>query len=337
MFPAAGPHRWGTILLLLGAAIFSLPAGADPAIHRGINLGNALETPHEGDWGVKLEADYFPAIRRAGFDTIRVPIDWVDHAGPGPSFAIDPKFFDRIDWVIAQARQNQLTAILDYHTDPDLMKDPDSHADRFIALWRQVAEHYQHAPESVFFELLNEPHGGLDSSRWNVLIARALAAIRPSNPTRTVVIGPVQWNSFDKLAELKLPVGDHHLLATFHYYLPMQFTHQGASWIEGSNAWLGTKWEGNDAQRAVIRHDFGAASEWARAHQRPLFLGEFGAYSQGAMDSRARWTACCARTAEGLGIGWSYWEFCSGFGAYDPAAKQWRQQLLGALIPPAQE
>jgi hypothetical protein len=51
--------------------------------------------------------------------------------------------------------------------------------------------------------------------------------------------------------------------------------------------------------------------------------------------SRARWTTCCARTAESLGIGWSYWEFCAGFGAYDPVAKQWRQPLLDALIPPA--
>ena len=337
MFSATGARWWATLLLLLGASLHGPAAHADPAIQRGINLGNALETPHEGDWGVKLEADYFSTIRQAGFDAIRVPIDWVDHAGPGPSYVIDPKFFDRVDWVLAQAKQNQLIAILDYHTDPELMKAPDAHAGRFIAIWTQVAAHYQHAPESVFFELLNEPHGTLDSPRWNALVARTLAAIRPSNPTRTVVVGPVQWNSFDKLDELQLPESDRHLLATFHYYLPMQFTHQGASWIEGSNAWMGTKWEGSDAQRNVIRHDFSAASDWARAQRRPLFLGEFGAFSNGAMDSRARWTACCARTAENLGLGWSYWEFCSGFGAYDPVAKQWRPPLLAALVPPVQK
>jgi endoglucanase len=295
---------------ILAALAFSLlHAQGEPVIHRGINLGNALETSHEGDWGVKLQAGYFPTIRQGGFDTIRVPIDWVDHAGPAPAFDIDPTFFDRIDWVVTQAKQNQLNVILDYHTDPGLMKEPDANAARFIALWAQIARHYQQEPEQVLFELLNEPNGKLDSTHWNALIARALAAIRPSNSTRTVVVGPVQWNSPDKLPELQLPESDRHLLVTFHYYQPMQFTHQGASWIQGSNAWLGTKWEGTDAQQAVVRHDFGAASGWAHAHARPLFLGEFGAFSNGDMASRARWTTCCARTAESLGIGWSYWEF----------------------------
>jgi endoglucanase len=319
---------------LAAFALSILASHAEPSIHRGVNLGNALESRHEGDWGVKLEAGYFSIIHQAGFDTIRVPIDWVDHAGPAPGFAIDPAFFQRIDWVVAQGKRNHLNVILDYHTDPGLMKDPDAYADRFIALWKQIAGHFQHEPEQVFFELLNEPNGHLDSAHWNPLVVRALAAIRPSNPTRTIVVGPVQWNSFNKLAELQLPESDRHLLATFHYYLPMQFTHQGASWIQGSNPWLGTTWDGTDAEKAIIQRDFSAASTWAKAHDRPIFLGEFGSYSKGDMASRVRWTTCCARTAESLGFGWSYWEFCSGFGAYDPVARHWRQPLLDALIPP---
>ena len=40
---------------------------------RGVNLGNALEVPQEGEWGVVLQSEYFPLIREAGFDTVRVP------------------------------------------------------------------------------------------------------------------------------------------------------------------------------------------------------------------------------------------------------------------------
>jgi endoglucanase len=319
------------------AAVFVLAliatAHADPILHRGVNFGDALETPHEGDWGVKLQAGYFPTIHDAGFDTVRVPILWVAHIGPAPAYTIDPAFFQRTDWVVANAEQNHLNAILDYHYDSDLMKNPDAYGDRFVAIWKQIAEHYQAAPDTVLFELLNEPNGKLDSAHWNALIVRALAVIRPTNPTRTVVVGPVQWNSYNKLAELQLPDDDHHLLATFHYYLPMTFTHQGANWINGSNAWLGNKWMGTDADQAPILHDIAQAADWATANHRSLFLGEFGAYSKGDMASRARWTACVARTAESHGIPWAYWEFCSGFGAYDPVAHQWRQPLLNALIP----
>jgi endoglucanase len=320
---------------LLLALLLPLTLRADPAIHRGINLGNALETPHEGQWGVVLQPGYFPTIHAAGFDTIRVPIDWVNHSGPAPSYSIDPKFFDRIDWVVANAKNNHLNVILDYHADPDLIKNPDLFADRFVALWQQIAGHYQHEPDEVLFELLNEPHDPLTADKWNALIPRALAVIRPTNPTREVVVGPVQWNSFNRLPDLQLPDNDRHLLVTFHYYLPMEFTHQGASWIgAASQKWLGTKWEGTDEEKRIIVHDFGLANDWAGTHHRPLYLGEFGSYSTGDMASRARWTACCARTAESLGIGWSYWEFCSGFGAYDPKANAWRQPLLNALVPP---
>jgi hypothetical protein len=33
---------------------------------RGINLGNALDGPQEGAWGVTLETDYFRLIKKAG-------------------------------------------------------------------------------------------------------------------------------------------------------------------------------------------------------------------------------------------------------------------------------
>ena len=88
---------------------------------------------------MSVHDDYFPTIRQAGFTLIRVPVCWSAHVGPGPDFAIDPAFFARVDWVVAQAEKNGLTAILDYHNDAALMKDPDANGARFIAIWKQIA------------------------------------------------------------------------------------------------------------------------------------------------------------------------------------------------------
>jgi hypothetical protein len=63
-----------------------------------------------------------------------------------------------------------------------------------------------------------------------------------------------------------------------------------------------------------------------------LYLGEFGAYREANMDDRALWTRAVAREAEKWGFSWSYWEFCSEFGAYDLAARRWRPPLLNALL-----
>ncbi len=301
-------------------------------LHRGVNFGNMLEAPREGAWGVTMQADDFPLVAKAGFDFIRVPICWSAHVGAAPDFMIDPSFLARVDWAVAQAKAQHLAVILDYHNDDALMKDPDANGDRFVALWRQIATHFAGEPDAVLFELLNEPFGKLDAAHWNLLLARTLAEVRKSNPTRTVVVGPASWNSIGALPQLVLPE-DAHLLVTVHFYDPFHFTHQGASWVEGSRPWLGTKWLGTDAEKTAIMDAFDNASAWGAEHDRPLFLGEFGAYSMGDMESRARWTAFVARTAEAHGMSWSYWELRSGFGVYDPKAQQWREPLLQALVP----
>src|SRR5689334_6429272 len=78
---------------------------------RGMNFGNALEAPNEGEWGVTLKADYFRAIKEAGFDTIRLPVRWSAHAQADAPYTIDPVFAKRIDWAIDQAVANKLNII----------------------------------------------------------------------------------------------------------------------------------------------------------------------------------------------------------------------------------
>ncbi len=159
--------------------------------------------------------------------------------------------------------------------------------------------------------------------------------MRVDNPQRSVVIGPVHWNSPVALKDLVLPDDDHNIIVTIHYYQPMKFTHQGAKWLKmpGIGTETNIPWNGTPAETQPIVSAFDEAAAWGKEHHRPIYLGEFGAYSAGPMDSRARWIAFVARTAEAQGFSWSYWEFSSGFGAYDPVARQWHEPLLKALLP----
>jgi endoglucanase len=300
---------------------------------RGVNLGNALEAPREGEWGMTLDESYFRLIAGAGFDSVRIPIRWSAHARDEGPYTIAPEFFARVDWAVDQALANGLLPIVDLHHYEEMATNPGDHRERFLALWRQVAEHYRDAPPEVVFELMNEPNGAMTRTRWNDLIAAALPVIRESNPERAVIIGPVGWYGINELSGLVLPESDRHIIATVHYYSPFEFTHQGAEWVDGSDVWLGTTWRGTEAQRAALSADLSRAAEWAVEHDRPLYLGEFGAYSKADMDSRARWTEHVARSAEALDISWGYWEFGAGFGVYDRALRRWNEALLRALIP----
>ncbi|MEM7539868.1 MAG: cellulase family glycosylhydrolase, partial [Chloroflexota bacterium] len=200
-------------------------------------------------------------------------------------------------------------------------------------IWQQIATRYQDAPDSVYFELLNEPNSILGASKWNRLLADALAIVRESNPVRIVIIGPVHWNQIAQLTSLELPPEDRRIIVTFHYYHPFQFTHQGASWVDGAYDWGGTTWTGTDLEKREIELDMKLALDWATKENRPLYMGEFGAYSVADMESRVRWTQFVRSQAEAHNISWAYWEFASGFGAYDPARDEWREPLLKALIP----
>ncbi|MCJ7549720.1 MAG: cellulase family glycosylhydrolase, partial [Anaerolineae bacterium] len=79
---------------------------------RGVNLGNALEGPTEGEWGMVIEDAFFSLIREAGFDTVRVPIRWSAHAEEAAPYTVDPEFFVRIDWVIEHALAQDLNVVV---------------------------------------------------------------------------------------------------------------------------------------------------------------------------------------------------------------------------------
>jgi endoglucanase len=161
----------------------------------------------------------------------------------------------------------------------------------------------------------------------------ALKVVRESNPTRDVIIGPVNWNSYFWVTTLDVP-NDPHLIITFHYYEPFEFTHQGAEWVgEQSQAWVGEIWPNNEERKREITRDFDLVADWAQRRNVRILLGEFGAYSKADMESRIRWTMFVREQTEMHGFAWSYWEFASGFGVYDPEAKAWRADLLKALIP----
>jgi endoglucanase len=300
---------------------------------RGVNLGNALEAPVEGEWGMVLEESFFDLIKQAGFNSVRVPTRWTGHAQLEPPYTIDKAFFERVDWVIQQALKRSLNVIVNMHHYDEIMESPVGNQERFLAIWEQIARRYQDQPDQVYFELLNEPNGTLGATSWNKFAAEAIAVVRKTNPRRTIIIGPGDWNAVPSLYGLDLPEAERNLIVTVHYYLPFQFTHQGAEWVQDSTTWLGTTWTGTPEQKKAITDDFDFALQWSQLHRRPIFLGEFGVYSKADMDSRRRWTNFVARQAEAHGFGWAYWEFGAGFGVYDREKKAWIEPILKSLIP----
>jgi len=326
--------------LLLAADALADARAFVKAQGRGVNLGNMLEAPSEGEWSVILKQKDLELIASKGFTNVRIPIRW-DGSGVGTAvfdrvsrtapYTVDARFFERVDSAISWSRQNHLMIVLNDHHHQTLFDSLATQTPRFLALWTQIAERYKNLPDSVAFEILNEPNTQLTVETWNALLDTTLKIIRRSNPTRPVVIGTANWGGLSGLSGLKLPTDDN-LILTIHYYEPMSFTHQGADWVKPKPP-VGVQWKGTYYEKLAVRQAMDAIADYSKAHNGiPVFIGEFGAYSLADSASRGRWAGYCARLFESYGFSWAWWEFKAGFGVYAEASSQWNTFLTDPLL-----
>ncbi|MBK7654803.1 MAG: glycoside hydrolase family 5 protein [Burkholderiaceae bacterium] len=310
------------------------------ALGRGINFGNMLEAPNEGDWGLTLRPDFLDAVTQAGFQTVRLPVRWSNHAATKRPFRLDVAFANRVESVVDKLLAKGVYVVLNMHhyraldgDAPDKGDEPQNTSlsdERFLALWAQIAQRFAGKSDKLIFEIYNEPHRLLDGPHWNEVMARATAAVRKSNPLRVLMIGPVQWNNADALADLRLP-NDANLIVTIHNYAPFKFSHQGATWIDPV---LPTGVSCCDAaQREEMLQPLDTAKRWSDQNRYPIFVGEFGAYEKADMAARVRFTQIMREEMELRGFGWAYWELAAGFGVYDPETRKFKSELMGVLLP----
>jgi endoglucanase len=329
------------ILLSIAATLVAATTLAQPkavdAFDQNKKLGRGINIiGYDPIWRSKEQARFqekhFRQLKEAGFNSVRINLHPFRHMDATNGWALRDSWLEVLDWAMKHAQVQGLMAILDLHEFNAIGRDPEANKEKFLAFWRQISAHCQNAPSSVVFEILNEPSQKLTPSMWNEWLREALAIIREKNPARTVIVGPAFWNSVDRLHELELPDSDRNLIVTVHYYKPMEFTHQGASWTNQRDK-LGVDWLGTPEELGAIQRDFDKVAAWAKEHNRPIYLGEFGAYDKAPMESRARYLASVTRAAEARGWSWGYWQFDSDFILYDVKRDEWVEPILRALFP----
>jgi endoglucanase len=297
---------------------------------RGVNIlgyDKAFWQDHEKG---RFKESYFKMIKDAGFSSVRInlhPFTQMDSQNK-----INSNWLETLDWVVNKGLEANLMVILDLHEFTAMADNPDAKKEMFLSFWGQVAPRFKDRSDKLVFEVLNEPNKKLTVEMWNTFLLEAVKIIRESNPGRTLIIGPGNWNGIESLNTLKLPENDQNIIVTVHFYHPMRFTHQGAAWAAEYKNLGDIKWTGTPDEKEEIESKLKVAADWSLKNDRPIFLGEFGAYDKGDMDSRARYTAFVARTAEKLGFCWAYWQFDSDFIVYNIDKECWVEPILNALM-----
>ncbi len=230
-------------------------AAAAFSMKRGINLDIWVTWPDEERWNDKAAILPFPewrkslkesdlaALKDAGFDFVRIPVD------PSP-FLSDKTagFRDRLYASVLESvrlvNQAGLKAVLDMHLFPaggnrsigmgEVMDDPEMF-DRYVEFVRTMARMLsKEDPSLVAFEPMNEPVLDCDedgTNLWPERQKRLYAAARSSATRLTLVLTGACLSGAEALAKIDpQDYPDDNLVWTFHSYWPFLLTHQGANW-----------------------------------------------------------------------------------------------------------
>lgn len=334
------------VLLLVAGAHAGTPSLGETAMHTGKfastdaytqvrEMGRGLNVLSEDPgWtnpaNARFRTDHFKKIRAAGFQTVRIVTNSFAHMDQ--YYGLEVGWLQRLDVMVDAALDAGLVVVLDEHDNWEPCgKDAVVCGQKLNAFWAQIASRYKDKSNKLVFELLNEPNSVMTPAVWNAQIKQTLPIIRASNPVRNIVVGPAMAYAPGLLDKLELPSSDRHIIVTVHYYEPMAFTHQGAPWAPEVK-YTGRSW-GSETDIKQLDTTFDAVKAWSTTWNRPIWLGEFGAFETAPMESRVRYDSAVARAAETRGFAWCYWQFDKDFVVYDIANEAWVEPILNALIP----
>jgi len=335
-----------------------------PGFTRGVNLGNGFDAPTLGEWGVVPVEEHFKYAAQAGLDHMRLPVRFSAHAMKEAPYTIDEAFFSKIDWALDMAEKYKLSILLDLHHYEEIMKDPQSHRERFLALWKQIAERYRDRPATVAFELMNEPCDQIVPDILNPLMKETFALVRQSNPTRLIFIDSFFWASTEWLDRVDTSFLDDHSVVTFHMYQPILFTHQNAPWmgpeyangsiifpgppktpVEIKGAAFETDWVAawlhlyntlpaaeNPSGPKTVYDEFDRATAFVKKTGVRTYLGEFGAVDFADEESRYNFISLVRKESERRGIGWCYWDDGGSNRGMNVATGEWVDVIRRALF-----
>ena len=267
----------------------------------GINLGNILSAPFEGDWAAPLNETYVDNVYRLRFKHVRIPIRFDNqttpfsnvtytdasgnYIGSPTDYSVNVAYLNRIEEILDWCLSRNLVAIIDVHGDkwfwesfdpssPEYKTGNDRLAaiDRFKAIWRDISVRFQNKSGDVLYEIMNEPFFSMNAQEVIDINTQILSIIRQTNPDRNVIVTGGGQNSYNAPMQLTpaFLATDNHLIATFHYYRPFSFT-SSASQQYSDNDW------GSATDMATVDANFNDVQNWSLANNIPIYLGEFGA------------------------------------------------------------
>jgi endoglucanase len=318
----------------------------------GWNLGNQLEgtldgTPSETAWGQPvITQSLVDRVRAAGFKTIRIPVSYLNHIGPGPSYTINSSWLDRVQAVVDYAYNRGMYVLINMHGDGYkhfagswLICDSSSQSmirAKYQRAWQQIAQRFQHYDQRLIMESMNEVFDGQfgqptqpcysNINSYNQIFVDTVRRAGGQNGSRWLLVPG--WNTnidhtagnygfvlpTDRYRSPSIPGSEKRIMISVHYYSPWDFAGEEndriTQWGRGStDPSKKSTWGQEDYLDSQLKmmHDTFVTKGY------PVVVGEYGSIDKSSFDSsNNRYRADLARavvaTSKKYGAATVYWD-----------------------------
>ena len=286
---------------------------------RGINLGNTLSAPIEGNWAPEIYEQYFVDIKNAGFMNVRIPMDFYgirttgtttqysaaantsnEYNGTIDDYVVDQVYLNRIEEVVNWSLNQGLITLIDFHgaqlkseflytfsdsntqyTHPTSAKRA-ADLDKFNSIWNQISNRFKTFSENLLFEIVNEPYFEMSAIEMDNLNAMIIATIRASganNSTRNIIITGGGQNSQNAPQQISDNIISNDDYLIASFHYYQPFSFTSSS-TENNNDF---NW-GTVADKNTVKGHFDAVKNWSNSKNIPVTLGEFGADNENGLN-----------------------------------------------------
>ena len=312
----------------------------DLGFFRGVNVGGWFS---QCDYSKErldhfIEEKDFDVMAGWGLDHVRIPMDYnVLEEADG---ALSREGFDRISRAVGWCQARGLKVVLDLHKTAGYSFDADEHEggffhseayqERFYRLWEGLAERFND-PDRIAFELLNEVTDPSVIGEWNRIAAECIRRIRRIAPRSLILVGSYWNNSPLAVKDLDQPADDR-VIYNFHCYDPLNFTHQGATWVPQLDISKRVSFEEAEITPALFEELFESAIRTAEERGAALYCGEYGVIEEATPEDTVKWYRTIHEVFERHQIARSAWSYREmNFGLSDARLDGVREELVRYL------
>lgn len=297
-----------------------------------IDCGLADEMKYESAWcGVNATPELFAELKKAGFNTVRIPVSWHNHLTDESAYTISQPWLDRVKEVVGYALAEDMYVIVNIHHDNSKQfiypsnEYKDQSANYVKRIWTQLAEAFRDYDEKVLFAGMNEPRLVGHNNEWwidannqdckdaiaiinelNQLFVDTVRASGGNNASRYLIC-PGYDASPDGATNKGFvfptdPVdNDHHIILSIHAYTPYNFALESP----GVDDWSSKNARDLSNMVGFMNKIYSTYIQ----NGTPVIIDEFGAMEKnGNLSARTDFAGCFIANAKARGMSCIWWD-----------------------------